>query len=37
MFAYHDDYYRIPGRATASTAPSAITVETGHNPSPNVT
>lgn len=37
MFAYHDDYYRIPGRATATTAPSTITVENGHNPSPNVT
>jgi hypothetical protein len=37
MFAYHDDYYEIPGDTTASTAPSAVTVETGHNPSPNVT
>ncbi|MGH9312608.1 MAG: TonB-dependent receptor [Vicinamibacterales bacterium] len=36
MFAYHDDYYRIPGRATALTAPSTIVVEHGHNPSPNV-
>jgi hypothetical protein len=37
MFAYHDDYYEIPGDTTAATAPSAVTVETGHNPSPNVT
>jgi outer membrane receptor protein involved in Fe transport len=36
MFAYHDDYYRIPGRANALTAPTTITVENGHNPSPNV-
>jgi hypothetical protein len=34
---YHDDFYRIPGRATALTAPSTITVENGHNPSPGVT
>jgi hypothetical protein len=32
----HDDFYRIPGRATALTAPSSITVEHGHNPSPGV-
>jgi hypothetical protein len=37
MFAYHDDYYVIPGDTTAATAPSAVGVETGHNPSPNVT
>jgi hypothetical protein len=37
MFAFHDDYYEIPGDTTASTAPSTVTVETGHNPSPNVT
>jgi hypothetical protein len=37
MFAYHDDYYEIPERATAVTAPEAIKVETGHNPSPNLT
>ena len=37
MIAYHDDYYEIPGDTTASTAPSTVTVETGHNPSPNVT
>jgi len=32
----HDDYYDIPGRATALTAPSTIAVEHGHNPSPGV-
>lgn len=37
MAATHDDFYRIPGRATALTAPSTISVENGHNPSPNVT
>jgi len=40
MFAYHDDYYRIPCSDTncnALTAPSTIKVEHGHNPSPNVT
>lgn len=37
QFAYHDDYYRIPERATASIAPSAISEEHGHNPSPNLT
>jgi hypothetical protein len=32
----HDDFYRIPGRASATTAPSSISVETGHNPSPGI-
>src|SRR5437660_1156693 len=32
----HDDFYRIPGRATSLTAPSTIGVEHGHNPSPGV-
>ncbi len=32
----HDDFYDIPGRATALTAPSTIGVEHGHNPSPGV-
>ena len=32
----HDDFYRIPGRATANTAPSTLGVENGHNPSPGV-
>lgn len=34
QFQMHDDYYRIPARATANTAPSSLSVETGHNPSP---
>jgi len=37
FFAYHDDYYEIPGRGTADSDPSTIGIETGHNPSPNVT
>jgi hypothetical protein len=37
MFALHDDYYDIPERGTARTDPSALAIETGHNPSPNVT
>jgi outer membrane receptor protein involved in Fe transport len=40
MFAYHDDYYRIPcidNFCNEFTAPSTIKVEHGHNPSPNVT
>ena len=37
MAALHNDYYRIPGRATAFTAPSTITDENGNNPSPNLT
>jgi hypothetical protein len=37
MFAYHDDFYEIPSRGTADVDPSAISIETGHNPSPNVT
>jgi outer membrane receptor protein involved in Fe transport len=37
MFALHDDYYDIPERGTADTDPSALGLEYGHNPSPNVT
>jgi len=40
MFAYHDDFYRIPcidNNCNAFTDPSTIKVEHGHNPSPNVT
>ncbi len=37
FFALHDDYYAIPSRGTPEIDPSAISVETGHNPSPNVT
>ena len=36
QFQMHDDFYRIPGRASATTAPSSIGVETGHNPSPGL-
>ena len=32
----HDDFYRIPARASATTAPSTLSVENGHNPSPGV-
>lgn len=37
QFAYHDDYYELPGTGDAATAPSAVGLNTGHNPSPNVT
>jgi Carboxypeptidase regulatory-like domain/TonB dependent receptor-like, beta-barrel len=37
QFAYHDDYYWIPSRPTAVQAPSSVSVEHGHNPSPNLT
>jgi hypothetical protein len=37
FFAYHDDYYEIPSRGTPEVDPSAVSIETGHNPSPNVT
>jgi hypothetical protein len=36
QFQYHDDYYRIPEVGSALVDPSALTVETGHNPSPGV-
>jgi hypothetical protein len=37
QFAYHDDYYELPSTGDAVTAPSAIGLNSGHNPSPNVT
>src|SRR3990172_9963401 len=37
MFALHNDYYAIPQRATAVDAPESISVESGDNPSPNLT
>jgi outer membrane receptor protein involved in Fe transport len=37
MFAYHDDYYNLPGQGDANTAPSAVPLNYGRNPSPNVT
>lgn len=36
QFQTHDDFYRIPARASATTAPSTLSVETGHNPSPGL-
>ena len=36
QFQMHDDFYRIPQRATANDAPSSVSVETGHNPSPGL-
>ncbi|MGD9904978.1 MAG: carboxypeptidase regulatory-like domain-containing protein [Vicinamibacterales bacterium] len=32
----HDDFYEIPERASADTAPSAVALNSGHNPSPGV-
>ena len=32
----HDDFYEIPERATADTAPSTISLNNGHNPSPGL-
>ena len=32
----HDDFYRIPQRATANDSPESVSVETGHNPSPGL-
>ena len=37
MLAYHDDYYRISDTGAANVAPSAMWVDNGHNPSPNLT
>ena len=37
MLAYHDDYYNLPGTGDAAIAPSAVPLDYGHNPSPNVT
>jgi hypothetical protein len=37
QFAYHDDYYELPATGDAVTAPSAVGLNSGHNPSPNVT
>src|SRR6185436_1980118 len=36
QFQTHDDFYRIPARASATTAPSTLSVETGHIPSPGL-
>jgi outer membrane receptor protein involved in Fe transport len=37
MFAYHNDYYNLPEQGDANTAPSAVLVNYGNNPTPNVT
>ena len=37
MFAYHNDYYNLPSQGDSNTAPSAVLVNYGNNPSPNVT
>ena len=34
QYQQHDDFYRIPQRATANDAPSSLSLENGHNPSP---
>ncbi len=36
QYQQHDDFYEIPGRASATTAPSTITLNHGHNPSPGL-
>jgi outer membrane receptor protein involved in Fe transport len=37
MFAIHNDYYNLPGQGDANTASSAVAVNYGDNPSPNLT
>ena len=37
MFAFHNDYYNLPSFGDANTAPSAVAVNYGDNPTPNVT
>jgi outer membrane receptor protein involved in Fe transport len=37
MFAYHNDYYNLPSLGDANTAPSAVALNYGNNPSPNLT
>lgn len=36
QYQQHDDFYEIPGRATPNQAPSSITLNHGHNPSPGL-
>jgi Carboxypeptidase regulatory-like domain/TonB dependent receptor-like, beta-barrel/TonB-dependent Receptor Plug Domain len=36
LAGYHDDFYWIPQAASAFTAPSTISLNHGHNPTPNV-
>ncbi len=33
---YHDDFYWLPGVATAFTAPTTLSQQHGHNPTPNL-
>ena len=33
---YHDDYYDLPGTPDANSAPSTVSVNHGHNPTPNL-
>jgi hypothetical protein len=37
QFAYHDDFYRLPGATSSVEDPTSVYVEHGHNPTPNVT
>ena len=37
QFALHNDYYELPSTGDAATAPSAVGLNSGDNPSPNVT
>ncbi len=36
QFQVHDDFYEIPQRATAVDAPSSVSLNHGHNPSPGL-
>jgi hypothetical protein len=36
LHGYHDDFYWIPGITSQFTAPSTISLDHGHNPTPNV-
>lgn len=36
QYQQHDDFYEIPERATPEKAPSSITLNQGHNPSPGL-
>ncbi len=37
LFALHNDWYFLPGEQNANTAPTTVGVESGNNPSPNLT
>jgi hypothetical protein len=36
LHGYHDDFYWIPGLTSQFTAPSTISLDHGHNPTPNL-